>query len=131
MGASHQISSTTVSSLVVKLWRGAGATCGATRCEGVTRGAGACTCLQSSFLMSYEHYNAKLLLVRKNNGITQNNKNLASKTMKSGKHNGITHINNSLAGRLKQGTLPVQCLTAGAATLPSIHNVFSQALRNH
>ena len=43
--------------------------------------------------------------------------------MKLRKHNGITHINNSLAGRLKQGTLPVQCLTAGAATLPSISNV--------
>ena len=37
----------------------------------------------------------------------------------------------SLTGRLKQGTLPVQCLTAGAATLPSIHNVFSQTLRKH
>ena len=47
--------------------------------------------------------------------------------MKSRKHNGITHINN----RLKQGTLPVQCLTAGAATLPSISNVFSQTLRDH
>ena len=27
--------------------------------------------------------------------------------------------------------MPVQCLTASAATLPSIHNVFSQTLRNH
>ena len=51
--------------------------------------------------------------------------------MKSRKHKGITHINNSLAGRLEQGALPVQCLTAGAATLPSIHNAFSQTLRNH
>ena len=33
--------------------------------------------------------------------------------MKSRKHNGITHINNSL----KQGALPVECLTAGAAML--------------
>ena len=41
------------------------------------------------------------------------------------------HINNSLAGRLKQDSLPVQCLTAGAATLPPIRNVFSQTLRNH
>ena len=39
--------------------------------------------------------------------------------MKLRKHNGIAHVNNSLAGRLKQGALPVQCLTAGAATLPS------------
>ena len=46
--------------------------------------------------------------------------------MKLRKYNGFTHINNGLAGRLKQGALPVQCLTAGAATLPSIHNVFSQ-----
>ena len=48
--------------------------------------------------------------------------------MKSRKHNdGITHINN----RLKQDTLPIQYLTAGAATLPSMHNVFSQTLHNH
>ena len=42
--------------------------------------------------------------------------------MKSRKHNDISHINNIrllLAGRLKQDLLPVQCLTAGAATLPS------------
>ena len=51
-----QISFTTVSSIVVKL----------------RRGAGARTCLQSSFLMFCEHYNAKLLLLRKNNAITQN-----------------------------------------------------------
>ena len=51
--------------------------------------------------------------------------------MKLHKHNGIPHINNSLAGSLKQGTLPVQCLTAGAATLPSIQRVFSQTLRNY
>ena len=38
---------------------------GATRGAGVTRGTGARTCLQSS-------YNAKLLLLRKNNAITQN-----------------------------------------------------------
>ena len=44
--------------------------------------------------------------------------------MKLHEYNGITHINNSLAGRLKQGTVLVQCLTAGAATLPSIRNVF-------
>ena len=48
--------------------------------------------------------------------------------MKSRKHNdGITRINNIL----KQGTFPIQCLTTGAATLPSIHNVFSQTLHNH
>ena len=48
--------------------------------------------------------------------------------MKSRKHNdGITHINN----RLKPGTLPIQCLTTGAATLQSICNVFSQTWRNH
>ena len=51
--------------------------------------------------------------------------------MKSRKHNdGITHINNSLAGRLIQGALPSQCLTAGAATLPSIRNGFLQTLFN-
>ena len=51
--------------------------------------------------------------------------------MKSRKHNdGITHINNCLAGRLIQGALPLQCLTAGAATLPPIRNVFLQTLRN-
>ena len=49
------IRSTKISSLVVKLRRGAG----------VTRGAGARTCLQSSFLMFCEHYNAKLLLLNK------------------------------------------------------------------
>ena len=48
--------------------------------------------------------------------------------MKSRKYNDcITHINN----RLKQETLPIQYLTAGAATLPSMHNVFSQTLHNH
>ena len=48
--------------------------------------------------------------------------------MKSRKYNDcITHINN----RLKQDTLPIQCLTAGAATLPSMRNVFSQTLHNH
>ena len=48
--------------------------------------------------------------------------------MKSLKYNDcITHINN----RLKQETLPIQYLTAGAATLPSMHNVFSQTLHNH
>ena len=51
--------------------------------------------------------------------------------MKLRKHNGITHITNSLAGRLKQCTLPVQCLTAGAATLQSKHNVVLQTLRKH
>ena len=48
--------------------------------------------------------------------------------MKSRKYNDCNmHINN----RLKQDTLPIQCLTAGAATLPSMHNVFSQTLHNH
>ena len=48
--------------------------------------------------------------------------------MKSLKYNDcITHINN----RLNQDTLPIQCLTAGAATLPSMRNVFSQTLHNH
>ena len=54
--------------------------------------------------------------------------------MKSRKHNDISHINNIrllLAGRLKQDLLPVQCLTAGTATLPSISNVFLHTLRNH
>ena len=45
--------------------------------------------------------------------------------MKLYKHNGITQINNSFAGRLKQGALPVQCLTVGAATLPSKRNVLN------
>ena len=103
---------------------------------GVTHGAGARTCLQSSFLRFCEHYNAELLLLCKNNAITQNywfyaeitqnNKN--SKTMKSRKYNDcITHINN----RLKHDNLPIQCLTAGAATFPSMRNVFSQTLHNH
>ena len=121
-----QISFTTVSSLVVKL----------------RRGAGARTCLQSSFLMFCEHYNAKLLLLnkktllRKTTDFTQKQQELRktiknSRTMKSRKHNdGITHINNSLAGRLIQGALPGQCLTAGAATLPSIRNGFLQTLFN-
>ena len=52
MDALPQISYMTISSLVVKLRRGAGA----------LRGAGERTCLQSSFLMSCKHYNAKLLL---------------------------------------------------------------------
>ena len=84
-----------------EVWRGAGATA-------ATHGAGERTCLQSSFLMSCENYNAKLLLfaktteLRKTINITQN-QNLKelrkttkySKTMKLYKHNGITHINNS------------------------------------
>ena len=105
------------------------------RGAGATRGAGARTCLQSSFLMSCEHYNAQLLLLRKPTDFTHKQRELRktikySKSMKLRKHNGITHINNSLAGRLKQGTLPVQCLTAGAATLPSIHNVFCRHYAN-
>ena len=77
MEASPQILSMTISSLVAKLWRSAGATCGAERrdalpCAGVMCGVGARTCLQSPSLMSSEHYNATLLLLPKNNGITQN-----------------------------------------------------------
>ena len=138
MGALHQISFTTFSSLVVRLWRNAGA--GVMRDARHRRGAWR----RSSHLLAKLVPDVLRTLSRKTvaftqsycfyaetTRITQNNIILQNNEIKQ--HNGIMHINNSLAGRfkLKQGTLPVQCLTAGAATLPSIHNVFSQILRKH
>ena len=121
MGAMHQISFTTISRLVVSLWRNVGVTRDALPRLAQER---ALACKAHSWCPAKlcEHYNAKLLLLRKKKRnwaklpilLRKLRKTIKySKTMKSRKHNdGITHINN----RLKQDTLPIKCLTSGAAT---------------
>ena len=86
--------------------------------------------------MSCEYYNAKLLPLCKTADFTQKQKNYTNpyNTTKQWNYANTRVLRtNSLAGRfkLKQSALPVRFLTAGAATLQSIHNVFSQTFSKH